>query len=386
MPADILALETLYGLPTSTPLSGGQTFGFNCNISGAIEPYFDFAINTKPIITIWDEGKNNTLDLSGFSASSAVNLNPGTFSSCDGLTNNLAIAYNTVIDSFIGSSGNDTVVGNNDGDSINAGAGNDTITGGSGNDTFIVGAGNDTLKGGAGNDMFNLGANLIAADKIDGGSGTDTVYLNGNYTGAHAMTFNATTMVHVEKIVLAAGHSYTLTTDDATVAACKTLTIDGSALTGSNVLTFNGSAETDGKFVIISGHGADNLTGGAGADTFTYWSATRSTGTHYDTITGFNFSNDIFDIPGGAGTITGIDTKVTSGSLSTASFDTDLAAAMSGHLGAHHAILFKPNAGTFSGDTFLVVDLNGTAGYQCGHDLVIRMKSSTGTLAAAGFH
>ena len=69
-----------------------------------------------------------------------------------------------------------------------------------------------------------------------------------------------------------------------------------------------------------------------------------------------------------------------------ATFNTDLTAAMSGHLGAHHAILFTPNAGTLSGETFLVVDLNGTAGYQSGHDLVIRMISSTGTLAAGGFH
>jgi hypothetical protein len=191
---------------------------------------------------------------------------------------------------------------------------------------------------------------------------------------------------NVEKIALTDGYSYKLTTNGATVAAGQTLTIDGSALTGSNVLTFNGAAETNGHFIIIGGKGADKLTGGALSDTFVYTTAAQSTSTHYDTITGFNFSNDIFDTPGAAGTITGIDTKVTSGSLSTATFNTDLTAAMSGHLGAHHAILFTPNAGTLSGETFLVVDLNGTAGYQSGHDLVIRMISSTGTLAAGGFH
>jgi Ca2+-binding RTX toxin-like protein len=343
-------------------------------------------------------------------------------------------------DRLYGGAGNDTLNGGNGNDTLNGGAGNDTLNGGGGTDTADYsgatggvtvnltiaaaqavgggqgsdtltsienltgsshsdtltgntgsntissgGGGADTLSGGAGNDTFNFAGDLLSTDKIDGGSGTDTVNLNGNYTGTHALVMNATTMVNVEKLVLAAGHSYTLTTNDATVAAGKILTIDGSALGASDVLTFNGAAETNGKFIIVGGKGADKLTGGAGADTFTYTSVTQSTSTHYDTITGFNFSSDIFDIPGTVGAITAIDTAVTSGSLSTASFDTDLASAVSG-LGAHHAILFTPNGGTLSGQTFLVVDLNGMAGYQAGHDLVIRMISTSGTLAAGGFH
>jgi hypothetical protein len=165
------------------------------------------------------------------------------------------------------------------------------------------------------------------------------------------------------------------------------LTINGAALSASNVLTFSGAAETDGHFIIIGGLGGDNLRGGALSDTFTYTSAAQSTSTHYDTITGFNFSSDIFDTPGAAGTITAIDTAVTSGALSTASFDTNLTSAISSsRLGAHHAVLFTPNGGTLSGQTFLVVDLNGTAGYQAGADLVIRMNGASGALAAAGFH
>jgi hypothetical protein len=192
--------------------------------------------------------------------------------------------------------------------------------------------------------------------------------------------------MNVEKIVLAAGFNYKLTTSNTTVASGQTLTINGAALSASNVLTFSGAAETDGHFIIIGGLGADKLTGGALLDTFTYTSAAQSTSTHYDTITGFNFSKDIFDTPGAAGTITGINAKVTSGTLSTSAFDANLTTAMSGHLTAHHAILFTPTAGTLSGATFLVVDLNGTAGYQSGHDLVIRMSGASGTLAAGGFH
>jgi serralysin len=31
-----------------------------------ISRYFDFTVNTNPVITIWDGGLNNTLDLSGW--------------------------------------------------------------------------------------------------------------------------------------------------------------------------------------------------------------------------------------------------------------------------------------------------------------------------------
>jgi len=274
-------------------------------------------------------------------------------------------------------SGNDTFTGSASADNYSGFAGNDTFN--------LTQGGIDTVSGGTGNDTINMGAALTAADKIDGGAGTDTVTLNGNY--AAGVTFNATTLVNVEKITLATGHSYKLTTNNATVASGQTLTIDGAALSASSVLTFNGAAETNGHFIIIGGNSADVLTGGALSDTFTYTAAAQSTGVHYDTINGFNFSSDKFDIPGGAGVITGINAKVTSGTLSTASFDANLTTAMSdGHLGAHHAVLFTPTTGTLHGQTFLVVDLNGVAGYQTGHDLVIRMNGATGTLAAGGFH
>jgi len=285
---------------------------------------------------------------------------------------------NSAANILSGRSGNDTLIG---------GAGNDRLDGGDGNDTLLPGTGTDVVNGGDGNDTISFtGGRLIAADRIDGGAGIDNVLLNGDYTGANALVLGATTLVNVEKLRFWPGHSYTLTTNDATVAAGQTLTVDGSTLGASNVLTFNGAAETDGRFIIWSGLGADNLTVGGSADTVVYGSAAQSTSTNYDTITNFNFAVDRFDIPGGAGVITGIDAKVTSGSLSTASFDADLTTAMSGHLGVHHATLFTPTSGTLSGQTFLIVDFNGTAGYQANADLVIRMNGTSGTLAAGGFH
>jgi len=60
---------------------------------------------------------------------------------------------------------------------------------------------------------------------------------------------------------------------------------------------------------------------------------------------------------------------VTSGSLSEASFDDDLSAALGG-LGAGQAALFAPDSGDHAGKIFLVVDGNDVAGYQEGEDYV----------------
>jgi Ca2+-binding RTX toxin-like protein len=149
-------------------------------------------------------------------------------------------------------------------------AGNDNMTGTSGDDYFDLSqGGNDTAAGGAGNDAFFMGAAMTAADHIDGGTGTnDQVALQGNYTGANKLVLGASTITNVEALTFLPGYSYDVTSNDGNVAAGQTLTIYGSTLGASDNLTFNGSAETDGKFFMYGGLGADNLTGGAGADAF----------------------------------------------------------------------------------------------------------------------
>src|SRR5262245_269097 len=143
---DILAAQQLYGVATSGPLaSGGQVFGFHSNVAGSIHNYFDFTVNAHPVITIWDGGLNNTLDLSGWNTPETINLNPGTFSSANGQTNNIGIAIGTVIETAIGGSGADTLIGS---------SANNTLKGNGGNDTMNGAAGLDTLIGGAGSDKF----------------------------------------------------------------------------------------------------------------------------------------------------------------------------------------------------------------------------------------
>jgi serralysin len=143
-----------------------------------------------------------------------------------------------------------------------------TLTGKAGNDTFKLNdGGDDTANGALGNGTFNLGGGFTAADKIDGGSGNDTLALSGNYTGG--ITFGAATLLHVETVVAATGHSYKLVSNNATVGSGATLTVDGSALKAANSLTFNGSAETNGTFVLKGGAGSDTFYGGKGSDTLT---------------------------------------------------------------------------------------------------------------------
>jgi hypothetical protein len=141
MMLDILAAQRLYGPATSGPLAGdNHIFGFKSNIADPIKPYFDFNQNTQPVITIWGLGLHNTLDLSGWSTPSIINLAPGSFSSGNGFTNNIGIAFNTVIETAIGGGGNDTINGNAYDNILVGGPGNDLITGGPGADRFVLGA------------------------------------------------------------------------------------------------------------------------------------------------------------------------------------------------------------------------------------------------------
>lgn len=277
------------------------------------------------------------------------------------------------------------------------GQGNDTLTGGGGADVFDLShGGNDTAKGGGGTDTFQMGAALTAADKIDGGDGKDTVVLDGDYS--LGLTFGATTMVNVETLRLTNGHGYELTMSDGNVAAGQTLTIDASKLGGGFALIFDGSAEHDGAFVVKGGRGNDHIVGGDGADqlsggkgndvlqggngadllngarghdVFAYTAVGQSTGPVFDTITGFSVKQDKIDV---WFSVTGVDTAVAHGALSLANFDSDLAVALgAAHLAGNHAVVFTPDSGDFAGDTFLVVDANGVAGYQAGQDLVIEL-------------
>jgi Ca2+-binding RTX toxin-like protein len=169
--------------------------------------------------------------------------------------------------------------------------GNDHFTGTVNDDTFDLSqGGEDTASGGGGNDTFTMGKAFDAHDRIDGGTGFNQLYLDGNYN----LTFLATTMTNIQQVYLVSGHHYSLTTNDATVAAGAELGVDGSNLGASDALVFNGAAETNGTFVVRGGAGNDTLTGGNGDDTL-------SGGDGTNTLNGGAGSDSLY---GGAGTST----------------------------------------------------------------------------------
>lgn len=170
--------------------------------------------------------------------------------------------------------------------------GNDDYTGTPGNDLFNFSqGGNDKVSGGAGNDGFFFGAALTATDRVDGGAGTnDQIGLQGNYSGANALTLGASTISNVEVIAVLTGFSYDITTVDDNIGAGRILTFFGTNLGATDNFTVNASAETDGAVRIYGGLGIDTFTGGAGDDGFYFGPGRFNPAT--DTVNGGAGTND----------------------------------------------------------------------------------------------
>ena len=262
MPLDILAVQRLYGVAVDTPLSGGQTFGFHTNIQGDIAKFFDFDINPKPIVTLWDKGTGNSLDLSGFSQTSMVDLHDGAFSSAAGLGDNIAIAFGTRIDTVITGTGNDQITANDDSDVAMGGAGADSITGGNGNDHLygaaaaaVAGDGADTINGGAGSDYLQGNA---GDDRLDGGDGSDRIQGGQGNDGITGGAGNDSVNGNLGNDTIDGGDG-----NDSLRGGQGTDSISGGA--GDDLLI--GDLGTD---TLTGGAGIDIMTGGGDADQFNF--------------------------------------------------------------------------------------------------------------------
>lgn len=295
-----------------------------------------------------------------------------------------------------GEDGRLVVKGGAGGDTMFTGAGDDVIYGGDGADTINPGNGKDWVNAGAGEDdiLFTGAGKLDAADHIDGGDpGANTLTLIGDYSSG--IVFEPGTIKHITGITLFSGFDYSLTLGHATLGfglivdghqlgASDTMHIDGTGQPSGTQLTLKGGAGDDvligggGYDTLVGGLGADHLTGKGGPDAFTYNAAGESTGSHYDTVIGFD-AHDDFIFPGftvNPSTVSGFDGTVNHGKLSAMHFNMQLADAVgAGQLGADHAVLFQPDSGGLAGTLFLIVDGNNTAGYQAGQDLVVLFQS-----------
>ncbi len=139
---DVAAMQLLYGANMTTR-TGDTVYGFN---STAGRTSYDFTINTKPVVTLWDAGGQDTLDCSGFAMNQIIDLREGLFSNVGGLTSNVSIAFGAVVENAVGGAGNDQLIGNAADNRLTGGGGADWLTGGAGYDFLIGGAGQDRAR------------------------------------------------------------------------------------------------------------------------------------------------------------------------------------------------------------------------------------------------
>ena len=181
---------------------------------------------------------------------------------------------------YIGTSGNDTLLGGVGNDIIDGLAGNDQLFGYEGNDSITGGAGDDHLWGGLGNDTLN------------GGDGSDAVYYS---DASAAVTLNLA-------LGTASGTGSgtdTLTSMEIVFGSYFGDLLIGSA--GSDILYGQDGNDTidagPGSDQLYGGNGNDLLVGGAGSDYFQF--RTTSADTSTDTVTDFQagLGGDWLSIP-----------------------------------------------------------------------------------------
>jgi Ca2+-binding RTX toxin-like protein len=165
---DIAALQQMYGANYATN-AGNTVYSWSPTTGEQfINGVGQGAPGTNRIfVTVWDGGGTDTYDLSNYTTSLRVNLQPGAWSTLsqaqladlgyfDGARQHLAagnianaLLYNNdprpLIENAIGGSGNDILVGN---------IANNLLAGGIGSDKLFGQSGSDTLTGGSGSDWF----------------------------------------------------------------------------------------------------------------------------------------------------------------------------------------------------------------------------------------
>lgn len=232
MPADIIAIQNLYGTNVSTR-AGNTTYGANGNVTGYLGDLMKMFFNEIPdqqkvyidnpiAFTIYDTGGVDTINLSPVNAVQTINLNAAGISNVGGLKGNMQIARGTVIENAIGGNNVDAIIGNAAANSLAGRGGSDRLLGASGNDLLNGGVGNDTMDGGIGADTAVF-------------VGPENITLNLGITTAQATGQGIDTLSNIEHVTSSTGHDR----------------IYGSAL--GNLL--------------IAGAGNDSLYGGAGNDT-----------------------------------------------------------------------------------------------------------------------
>ena len=185
MPADIVAIQNLYGAGPTGHQTGNTIWGPGGNLGNTLQTMLNMWANLIPddpaifrdqpiAFTVYDTGGIDTLDFSAFSNTQEIFLTELLYSNVGGLVDNVVIARGTVIENAIGGSGIDTITGNAGANILNGGtdALADTLIGGLGIDTYIINSATDNiteLVGGGVGDRAKASVSFIlaAGDNIE---------------------------------------------------------------------------------------------------------------------------------------------------------------------------------------------------------------------------
>lgn len=276
---DVAAIQAVYGADMTTRTTD-TVYGFNCNLA-ANDPrkaIFDFSQNSLPIFTIWDAGGIDALDCSGYGGGQTIDLRAGSYSSVNGLINNIAIAFNCTIENAVGGNGSDVITGNSANNVLTGRGGNDLIDGGGGIDTAVFSGFRSAYA------ITMLDATTL---RVVGADGTDTL------TNIEFLQFDDQVVALGPEIAVS-GNGFDIADGDTTPSSSDG-TDFGSVLTGATVdhvftvsntgtatLTTSGLTLPSG-FILVEGLSGSIAPGAS--DTFTVRLDTSTPGTKSGQIT-----------------------------------------------------------------------------------------------------
>ncbi|WP_198672194.1 M10 family metallopeptidase C-terminal domain-containing protein [Pseudogemmobacter bohemicus] len=266
MPADVIAIQNLYGAGSAGYQTGNSVWGPGGNLGGAFQQLLNMwggitpanpsiYANNSFAFTVYDTAGNDTLDFSVFSQNQVISLVELVYSNVGAGIGNVVIARGTVIENATGGSGADRITGNAVANRLAGNGGNDSLFGGNGNDTLIGGLGADSLDGGAGLDIASYALGATAGVRVDfTAMGSNTGHAAGDiFVSIEGL--EGTTFADVLGGDAAANHL--------------------SGLAGNDLLNARGGNDTlyggDGNDTLLGGAGADALFGGAGRDVAGYY-------------------------------------------------------------------------------------------------------------------
>jgi serralysin len=265
MLADIAAIQQLYGNP-STTRTGASTYGYASNV-GELFDFDTLAANGGNFaFAILDDGGTDLIDLANSTHNNRVDLAAGSVSDILGLTGNMFIDSNTIIENVTAGTGADTITGNAANNTLSGGGGGDILYGGTGYDLLFGDAGADMLYGEANDDTLDGGA---GGDILNGGSGLDVAYYYSSAGGVYVYLSNGVGYGGDAQGDVLTGIEYVVGSN----TGADILTGDGQ----SNYLAGLGGSDTiDGGGVAapnLTTYQGDSLDGGTGNDTLSYASS-----------------------------------------------------------------------------------------------------------------